>query len=134
MQLLFNSLQRKKCRDITFHFSFFLCVFLGLHLQHMEIPRLEVKSELQLPAYATATAMQDLSQVCDLHHSSQQCQILNPLTEARDQTRILTDTSWFCYHWEMMQGQHFFFLNNTDMFCKTLFIYFDVCHLEQSVE
>ena len=31
-------------------------VFLGLHLWHMKVPRLEVKSELQLPAYTTATA------------------------------------------------------------------------------
>ena len=38
----------------------------------MEIPRLGVESELQLLAYATATAMQDPSHVCDLHHSSQQ--------------------------------------------------------------
>ena len=29
--------------------------------------------------------MPDPSHVCDLHHSSQQCQILNPLNEARDQ-------------------------------------------------
>ena len=49
----------------------------------MEIPRLGVESELQLPAYVTATAMQDPSLVCDLHHSSQQCQILNPLSEIR---------------------------------------------------
>ena len=35
--------------------------FLGLHLWHMEVPRLGVKSELQLPAYTTATATPDLS-------------------------------------------------------------------------
>ena len=35
--------------------------------RHMEVPRLGVKSELQLPVYATDTAMQDLSHVCDLH-------------------------------------------------------------------
>ena len=34
-------------------------VFLGPHLQHMEVPRLEAELELQLPAYATATATQD---------------------------------------------------------------------------
>ena len=33
--------------------------FLGLHLQHMEVPRLQVKSELQLPAYTRATATPD---------------------------------------------------------------------------
>ena len=32
---------------------------LGLHLRHMEVPRLGVKSELQLPAYTTAAAMPD---------------------------------------------------------------------------
>ena len=32
--------------------------------------------------------------LCDLHHSSQQHQILNPFREARDGTRILMDTSW----------------------------------------
>ena len=55
----------------------------------MEVPRLGVQLELQLLAYATATSTQDPSCVCDLHHSSQQCQILNPLSEARDQTRNL---------------------------------------------
>ena len=58
----------------------------------MEGPRLGVKLELQLLAYATATGTQDPSHVCDLHHSSWQCQILNPLSEAGDRTRILTDT------------------------------------------
>ena len=37
--------------------------------------------------------MLDLSLVCNLHHSSQQHQILNPLNKARDQTHILKDTS-----------------------------------------
>ena len=51
------------------HLSFFVClVFLGLHLQHMEVPRLGVELELQLLGTATATAMQDLSCVCDLYH------------------------------------------------------------------
>ena len=68
----------------------------------MEVPRLGVESQLQLPAYATAIATQDLSLVCDLHHSSQQCWILNPLCKARDRTRVLMDTSWVCYRWAMM--------------------------------
>ena len=49
----------------------------------MEVPRLGVKPELQLPDYTTATATQDLSQVCNLHHSSQQCRIPNPLSKTR---------------------------------------------------
>ena len=51
---------------------------------HMEVHRLRVQLELQLLAYTTATATQDLSSICDLPHSSRQCQILNPLSEARD--------------------------------------------------
>ena len=35
-------------------------------------------------AYTTATATQDLSLICDLHHGLPQCWILNPLSEARD--------------------------------------------------
>ena len=64
-------------------FPFF---FLGPCLQHMEVPRLGIQSELWLPAYTTATATQDPSRVCGLHHSSQQCWIPNPLSEARDGT------------------------------------------------
>ena len=70
-------------------FFFFSFVSLGLYLQHMEVPRLGIQSELQLPAYATATATQDPSHVCSLHHGSRQRQILNPLNEARDRTRNL---------------------------------------------
>ena len=49
------------------------------YLWHMEFPRLGVSSELQLPSYTTATSMQDLSCICNLHHSSWQCRILNLL-------------------------------------------------------
>ena len=59
----------------------------------MEVSRLGVELELQLPAFAIATATQDPGHICDLHHSSQQCQILNPLSKARDQTCVLMDTS-----------------------------------------
>ena len=62
----------------------------------MDVPRPGVESELQLLAYTTAAAMQDLSLIWDLHHSSQQCQILNPLSEARDRTCVLMDTSQVC--------------------------------------
>ena len=52
----------------------------------MDVPRLGIKSELQSPAYTTATATPDLSCVFDLHHTSWQFRILNPLSEARDWT------------------------------------------------
>ena len=66
----------------------------GLHLRHMEVPRLGVESELLLLAYARATAMPDPSLICDLHHSSRQCQVLNPLSGARDGTPNLMVPSW----------------------------------------
>ena len=61
-----------------------LFIFLRLPLQHMEVPKLGVKLELQLLAYTTATVMQDLSHICDLHCSLWQCWILNPVSETRD--------------------------------------------------
>ena len=39
--------------------------FLGPHLQHTEVPGLGVESELQLPAYTTATATWNRSSICD---------------------------------------------------------------------
>ena len=72
----------------------------------MEVPRLGVKSERQLLAYTTATAMWDPSRVCDLHHSSQQPRILNPRSKARDQTRVIMDTSWVRYCWAMQALQN----------------------------
>jgi len=60
----------------------------------MEVVRLGVESELQLPAYTTATAMWDLSGICHLHHSSWQHWVLSQLGEARDGTHTLMDTSW----------------------------------------
>ena len=62
----------------------------------MEVPRLGVQMELQLLAYITATATWDLGCVCDLHQSSWQCWVLNPLSEARDQTLVLMDPSQVC--------------------------------------
>ena len=50
----------------------------------MEVLRLGVESELQLPAFTTATTMWDLSHICNLRCSLWQPQILNPLHEARD--------------------------------------------------
>ena len=86
--------------SFSFFFFFFFWHFLLLHLQHGEVPRLGVQSDLQLPAYATATATatQDLSHVCNLHHSSRQCQIPNPQSKARDGTHILMDTSRVHFH------------------------------------
>ena len=67
----------------------------------MQVPRLRVKSELQLPAYTTAPgstiATWDPSRICDLHHSLRQHWILKPLSKARDRIHVLMDTSWIYY-------------------------------------
>ena len=62
-----DSLTTEPQRELLFLFFYFLFLFLffvflpflGPLPQHMEVPRLGVKLELQLPAYTTATAMQD---------------------------------------------------------------------------
>ena len=83
--------------NFFFYYSFFIIlfyfVFLGPHPWHMEIPRLGVESELQPLAYTRATATRYPSHVCHLHHSSRPPQILNLLSEAKDRTLVLMDTS-----------------------------------------
>ena len=73
--------------------------FLGLEVRHIDVPRLGVRSELQLLTCATATAAQDLSDICNLHHSSPQRRILNPLMRTRGLTHIFMDTSHLHYRW-----------------------------------
>ena len=62
----------------------FVFCFLGPHLRHMEVPT-------RGPIGATAAGLHHSHsnagyKACDLHHNSWECQILNPLSEARDQT------------------------------------------------
>ena len=68
------------CISFFFLNLFFFCPYAG-HPQYMEVPRLGVELELYPLAYTIATATLDV----------------NPLSEARDQTRVLTDNSWVCY-------------------------------------
>ena len=109
-------------------FLFFFC-FLRPHMWHMEVPRLEVKSELQLPAYTTANS----NAGSELHlqpTSSQQRWIPNPLIEVRDQTcnfMVLgqnrfrcsttgTPTDFFFYY-----AAAFFFLFDKYRVCQAAF-------------
>ena len=48
-------------KESTCVFFFFFFSLLGLHLWHTGVPRLEVKFELQLLVYTTATATWDPS-------------------------------------------------------------------------
>ena len=82
------------CRyDFTF-FKFFC--FLGCTLGIWKFPSQGLK-QLQLLVYTTVTATRDPSRIYDLHHSSQQCHIPNPLSEVRGWTRTLKDTSQICF-------------------------------------
>ena len=65
---------------------------------HMEVPG---SGQIIVTAASldTTTATRDPSHVCNLHPSSQQHWILNPLSEARDQTHIFMDTSQVRYRW-----------------------------------
>ena len=55
--------------------------FLQLCLWPLEVPRQGAESELQLPAYTTATATLVLSCICNLCCSLWKCPILNPMTD-----------------------------------------------------
>ena len=98
----------------------------------MEIPRPGVKSELQLPSYATATATWDSSHVFDLHHSSQQCCILNLLSEARDLTCILMDIS--NAHSLLSHNRNFLISNlivlQSEKICDTISVFLNLPRLD----
>ena len=68
----------------THKYIYIYIFFSWSHLWHMEVPGLGVELELQLQAHTTGTARPDLSCICDLHCSFWQCQMLNPLSHARD--------------------------------------------------
>ena len=93
----------------------------------MEVLRPGVRLELQLPAYVTATAMQDLSRICYLYHCSQQCQILNPLSEARYWTCVLMDISQIHYRWATMWTPADFLYNHSLAFDQCLLLLFVNC-------
>ena len=80
-------------KPVSLHFYFILFCFFRAAPTAYEGSQATDQLELQLPVYTTTTAMAtatpDLSGFCNLYHSSRQRQILNPLSEARDQTRNL---------------------------------------------
>ena len=98
---------------------FCLVLFFWPHLQHMEVPRLGVKSELQRQAYAIATEMLNLSHICDLCCSLWQCWIFNPLTKLGIKPK--PTSSWIpCWvlnplsHSGNSDHDFFFYLSNQD--------------------
>ena len=73
--------EKKNLPPLLHLYPLFIFFLLGLLLRHMEAPSLGGELELHLPAYTTASATPDPY----------------PLSEARDQTCVLMDTSWVCY-------------------------------------
>ena len=62
----FENLDRLAVLILLKYPIFFFFVFLGPHFWHMDVPRLGVKSELELPVYTIATATPDPCHICDL--------------------------------------------------------------------
>ena len=86
-----------------------VCVCVCTSFRHLEVPRLGIESELQLPACTKDTAKLDPCLLWDLYHRSQQLLnhwILNPLREAKDWTHILMDTSQIHFPWATMGTPH----------------------------
>ena len=103
-------------------FLFIYFVFLGPRLWHVEVPRLGALSELLPPAYATATTTPYPSSICNLHHSSWQRRILNPLNEARDGTHNLMVPSRISFRCTMM-GTPVFVLKTREMHTCTKLLF-----------
>ena len=74
-----------------FIYLFIYLVFLGPHLQHMEVPRLGVRMELWPMAYTIATAT---PVTCTTAYSNTGFLAL----KAKDQTFVLVDTSQIHFH------------------------------------
>ena len=85
-------------------FFFFFCIFAFSRAAPVACGGSQARGQIGAvaPAYARATATRDLSHICNLHHSSQQCWILNPLIEARDRTHNLMVPSRIHLHCTMM--------------------------------
>ena len=83
--------EKNQGSQVSLFFLFFLFLFRAVPLSSQSRSRIAAAA----PAYSTGTATPDLSCLCDLPHSLWQCQILNPLIEARARTRIFMDTSQF---------------------------------------
>ena len=87
--------------DLVFFGLFFwsFLPFLGPLSQHMEVPRQGVESELQLPAYTTATAAWDLSwiqAVSPPYTTARGNAGFSTYETGQDQARILMDPSRVC--------------------------------------
>ena len=92
--------------------------FLGLYLQHMEVLRLGVKLELQLPAYVPQQwRIWVTSAAYTAAHGSSG--FFNPLSKARDWTHIFVNTSWVLNH--LRHNRNSLILDNLIMSCFCIY-------------
>ena len=88
----------------------------------MEVPGLGFES---LQAYGTATSVVDPRHICNLCRSLQQHQILNPLSEARDQTLIVMETVGSLTQkpqWELLYFILFYFILFYFILCVFVYV------------
>ena len=91
LNLRTHDIERKSFSTIQHSYYFYFFLFRAAPVAHgSSWARGPIRAAAK--AYATATATQDLSCIYDIWHSLWQHWILNPLSKARDQTHILTDT------------------------------------------
>ena len=88
-----------------FLFFYFFCLYRAAPAAHGS-SQAELYWNWSCRPYSTATAMPDPSHLFNLHHIARQGWILNPLSEARDQTHILMDTHWVCKRWAITGPQY----------------------------
>ena len=85
---------------------FFLIYFFQLHLQHMEVLRLGVNQSCscwpQPQQYQIQVESATYAAAC-----SNECQVLNPLSEARDRTHILRTLCWVLNRLNHNRNSHF---------------------------
>jgi len=74
----------------------------------------QAKGRIGAAAASLLQAMSDLSHICNPCHSLWKCQILNPLSKARDRTHILMDTSQILNPLSIAQyfAMHFLYINH----------------------
>ena len=105
---------------LFFYFYFYFCPFRATPVAYGS-------SQARDPVKAAAAGLHlshsnaRSSRICDLHQSSQQHRILNPLSEARDQTHILVDASGFVTPWELLYFKDS--LNSCNAIQKTILLF-----------
>ena len=75
-------------------FIYLLCFFRATPMTYVSS---QTRGRIRAAAASKSHSTPDPKCICNLYRSSRQHQILNPLSEDRDGTGILRDTSWVFY-------------------------------------